>query len=120
MLADKELELLRLINDAEERLDRITFHDNLNEIDSFRNEYGEAFETLLKKRYVYGWIGTYCELSMTEKGREVLSGHQKMQEESSRHQEKIKMDKRTQIWTIISVIIAIIGLLIALFRNKIG
>jgi hypothetical protein len=95
-LTKKEKELLKLIHKAEETGESIRFHDNLEEIDTFKEKYNGAFVLLRDKQYITGGIDTFCELNLTKKGEDAI----KLINEGKRNWEKI------------SVIVGIAGLVL--------
>ena len=97
-MTQKEYKLLRMIHDAEKRIERITFVDNKQEIENFKKKYNTEFESLRDSGYVVGGIGKYCELSITHEGTLAL-----------REESKKKKIKWNIIW---SIIVAVIGWLL--------
>jgi hypothetical protein len=108
MLTRKEYDLLLMIHEAEERMERITFVDNQEEIEAFRKKYKTEFELLRDKWYVIGGIDKYCELCMTERGIQALQEYRNI----SFKNEGIKWNKNAVMWAVITAIVTAIGIII--------
>jgi len=117
-MTQKQYELLRMINDAEERFERIIFYDNKEEVEKFNKEYGKEYEYLCNKQYVFGGISTNSELCMTEKGKKALECYEEKQEKLELERKKIEIYEKSELKKkknrIINIVLWIISFIIGL------
>jgi len=102
-LTESEIELLRLIAEAQYLGRPITFYEDRAVIDDFNEKYGEAFWSLIDKLYIDGGIGEHCFIVLTGYGEKVL--------EKIRSEEKEKKNNagnKKQNWGIILSVIGIV------------
>ena len=99
-----------MIYDAEKQYERITWHDNQDEVEAFRSKYGKAHKYLLDRKYIYGAISIFSELQLTEKGEQALEAFEKTP--------TVKQNRKEVIIAIAGVIIGIIGILITILLSK--
>jgi DNA-binding PadR family transcriptional regulator len=118
IMTNEHYELLRMISEADESFNRINFSGNEDEVEAFRAKHGAIYQTLLNKKYVYGMISTFSELTLTEKGKEVLDEYEKTIESEHREGKKRLVDSKynnKMLWfTLIGIFVGIIGIIIAL------
>jgi len=109
-------ELLRMIYDAEKQYERITWHDNQDEVEAFRSKYGKAHKYLLDRKYIYGAISIFSELQLTEKGEQALEAFEKTLEEKNWEKERddVKFRRRLIIAIVTVITTSLLGAILKL------
>jgi hypothetical protein len=108
-LTESEIELLRLIAEAQYLNRPVIFYEDHAVIDAFKEKYGAAFRLLIDKLYIDGGIGEHSFIILTGDGEKVLK---KLQlEEESRRLSNVE-NKKVSINMIAAIISAIIGTIV--------
>jgi len=97
----EEINLLLMIIGAEYTNEKITFHNDLQQIGSFKQKYGKAFDAIKKKGYVDGEICERSELTLTARGKGVLSEYLKSKDIEKRDRKRFVRDVSIAIISII-------------------
>ena len=128
-LTDKEIELLHLAGNAELEYNEIQFqYGEQSALDTFKKEFGDAFQALMTKGLVEGDICFGGCVILTQRGRLVLS-QMRDYKVKFRHDGRFtatekkktltdKLNRKGVIISITGVIIGIISLLITILLLK--